>query len=149
MKHEPRTFHLYLSHTWCHGDALDTLTRFLDRERTFKWSSEIIGLTDPLNAAKNEVPLNHAIADRLAKADCLLVLAGVDDTHRYWLEKEIRFAKKLGKPMVAVQPWAANKTSRELHAAAWRIVDWNGRAIVQGIREGCAREKPTRDARGK
>jgi len=102
----------------------------------------MIGLTDPLNATKNEVELNRAIADRLAKVDCLLLLAGIDDTHRYWLEKEIRLARKLGKPIVAVQPWAPSKTSREVRTKASRIVEWNGLAIIRGIREVCAAEKP-------
>ena len=52
-----------------------------------------------------------------------------------WIKIEIELAKELGKPIIAVEGWGAEKTSTQVKAAADQIVRWNTDSIVQAIIE--------------
>lgn len=55
-------------------------------------------------------------------------------TYSKWINKEVRIAKELGKPIVAVQPWGAEKTSQVVKNNADMIVGWNSDSVVGAIR---------------
>ena len=49
-------------------------------------------------------------------------------------EEEIDLAKVLGKKIIAVEPWGAQRTSEIVKNAADEIVGWNTASIVKAIR---------------
>jgi hypothetical protein len=126
-----KTYHLYISYSWlCHPDACEKKIKFLEKEglhykflETFK--------TDHSSAEPIEVRIEKAIIN----ADCLLMLAGVGETCDAWLEHEIRYAKKHGKPIIAIEPWLSKKTNEVLKENAQHIVQWHGKLIADAIRQ--------------
>lgn len=52
-----------------------------------------------------------------------------------WIQKEIDGARMYGKPILAVNPWGAQRTSADVQAAANKIVGWNAGTVVGGIWE--------------
>ncbi|EQD70965.1 nuclease [mine drainage metagenome] len=62
-------------------------------------------------------------------------MAGVYATHSKWINIEIEIAKRLGKRIIAIEPWGSEKTSIVVKNAAHAIVKWNGASIVNAIED--------------
>jgi hypothetical protein len=68
------------------------------------------------------------------------MLAGVYSTHSKWINREIaictaEFATK--KPIIAIEPWGAERTSAVVRQAADVVVGWNTESVVAAIRQVC------------
>ena len=65
-------------------------------------------------------------------------MAGVYSTYSKWINKEIEIAQtefSIPKPIIAVEPWASEKTSVKVKDAADKIVGWNSSSIINAIKE--------------
>ena len=67
-------------------------------------------------------------------ASCVIILAGVYSTYSKWINIEIELARKMGKKIIAVEPWGSERTSSVVKNAANEIVRWNSDSIVRAIR---------------
>ena len=70
----------------------------------------------------------------LVWCSCIIILAGVYATYSKWINKEIEMAKKYNKPIIAVQPWGAERTSSIVKNAADVIVGWNAKSVANAVR---------------
>ena len=66
---------------------------------------------------------------------CVIILAGVYATYSKWINKEIKIAQDLGKPIIAIEPWGAERTSQVVKDAADEIVGWNVESVISAIRD--------------
>lgn len=57
-------------------------------------------------------------------AGCVIILAGVYSTYSKWINIEIELARKMGKKIIAVEPWGSERTSAVVKNAADEIVRW-------------------------
>lgn len=63
------------------------------------------------------------------------MLAGIYSTYSKWIKKEIQISKTdFSKPIIAVEPWASERTSQVVKLNADAIVKWQGNSIVDAIR---------------
>ncbi len=69
--------------------------------------------------------------------DVIIILAGVYSTHSKWINEEIAIANSFTrpKPILAIEPWGAERTSAIVKKYASKIVSWNTSSILAGIRE--------------
>ena len=129
-------YRLFLSHSWAYTDAYDKLLAILKNQPHFAWSNYSVPRNDPIHNAGSDAQLYAAIKRQIAPTHCILILAGVYATYSKWINKEIQIATEaFQKPIVAVEPWGAERTSKIVKENADRIVRWNGSSIVQAIRE--------------
>ncbi|MBL7883038.1 MAG: molecular chaperone Tir, partial [Bacteroidia bacterium] len=49
-------------------------------------------------------------------------------------QKEIEIAKQYNKPIIAVEPWASEKTSQIVKDNADIIVKWQSKSVVDAIK---------------
>ena len=58
-------------------------------------------------------------------------------TYSKWIKEEIRIANSFTnpKPILAIEPWASEKTSVTVKDSADKIVKWQTSSIVDAIRE--------------
>jgi len=89
---------------------------------------------DPIHNASNTGQLKEAIRAKIQPASCVLILAGVYSSYSKWINIEIELAKSMGKTIIAIQPWGAEKTSAKVKNAADIIVGWNGSSVIKAIR---------------
>ena len=129
-------YRLFISHSWTYTDAYDGLVALLEEHPNFKWSNYSVPKNDPIHNAPNEAALHEAIKSQVAPVNCILMLAGVYSTHSKWINKEILIAKTIyNKPIVAIEPWASDRTSKIVKDNADVIVKWQSASIVSAIRE--------------
>lgn len=79
--------------------------------------------------------LKEAIEAKMIGASCILILAGVYASYSDWINKEIDIAADMEKPIVAIEPWASERTSQSVKNVATKVVKWQGKSIVDAIKE--------------
>ncbi len=132
-----RHYNIFISHSWTYGDAYDKLVKMLDDDPRFNYKDYSVPKDDPIHNAPNSSALSQAIQNQMRFCDVIIILAGVYSTYSDWINKEIALAKGFTnpKPILAIEPWASEKTSSVVKNNADKIVKWNTSSIVNGIRE--------------
>lgn len=128
------TKHIFISHSWSYSDAYYKLHKLLEQRPYFDYKDYSVPPDDPIHNAGSAEELERAIANQIAKTSVVLILAGVYANYSKWINKEIKIAKKLGKRIIAVEPWGAERTSLFVKENANQIVKWNADSIVDAIR---------------
>lgn len=130
-----KSYRLFISHSWTYGDAYEKLVQFFDEYPNFSWIDYSVPKDDPIHHANNDTQLYNAILKQIQPVNCVVVLAGIYSTHSKWINKEIHISKThFSKPIVAVEPWASEKTSKIVKENADAIVKWQSKSIVDAIR---------------
>jgi hypothetical protein len=133
---ELTNYRLFISHSWTYGDAYVKLVKFFNEHPNFKWTDYSVPKNDPIHNKPTEKALYEAIMKQIAPVNCVVILAGVYSTYSNWINKEIEIAKSVyDKPIVAIEPWASEKTSKIVKDNADVIVKWQSSSIVKAIRE--------------
>lgn len=130
-------YNLFISHSWAYGETYDNLVKLLNAKPYFYYKNYSVPKDDPIHNAGSDWKLKEAIKRQMQPASCIIILAGVYATYSKWINIEIELAKSMNKKIIAVQPWAAERTSMVVKSSADRIVSWNTNSIVDTIRELC------------
>lgn len=129
-------YRIFISHSWAYGDAYDKLVGFFNEHPNFKWSNYSVPKDDPVHNAPTKAALYEAIKNKVGPVNCVVILAGVYSSYSEWIKKEVEIAKEVySKPVVAIEPWASEKTSKIVKDNADAIVKWQSASIVKAIRE--------------
>lgn len=129
-------YNLFLSHSWKYNDAYENLVALLDKQKgeNFSYSNYSVPKDDPIHDAPNDKELREAIKNQMNKCSNIIILAGVYASYSKWINIEIELAKEMGKKIIAVQPYQAERTSEKVKANADHIVGWYGVSIVNAIK---------------
>ncbi len=133
-----KTYNIFISHSWAYGDAYDKLIKMLDSDGRFSYRNYSVPKDSPIHNAGTDRELLEAIKERMQFCDVIVILAGVYSTYSKWINKEIQLANKgftTPKPILAIEPWASEKTSQVVKDNAHKIVGWNASPIISAIRE--------------
>lgn len=133
-----KTYNLFISHSWAYSDAYDKLVALLDADSRFSYKNFSVPKDDPIHNAPNQTALYEAIKKQVSPAHVVIILVGVYATYSKWIDKEIKIATSeffTPKPILAIEPWGAEKTSQKVKENADKIVKWNTASIVAAIRE--------------
>ena len=127
-------YNLFISHSWAYSDAYEKLVSLLDKADNFTYKNYSVPKNDPIHDAKNDAQLKTAIRNQMQHASCVLILAGVYSTYSKWINIEIELAQEMNKTIIAIEPWAAEKTSLTVKKSADAIVKWQTTSIVNAIK---------------
>ena len=129
-----KSYRLFVSHSWKYGDAYEKMIQFFE-EQGLDYYDHSVPQDDPVHTNGTDKQLKEAIEAKIKGTSCVIILAGVYATYSKWINKEIAIAKEYGKPIIAVEPWASEKTSKIVKDNADKIVKWQGKSIVDAIKE--------------
>lgn len=127
-------YNLFISHSWAYSDSYEGLLKLLDSNPYFIYKNYSVPKDDPIHNARNDHQLKEAIKNQMQHASCVLILAGVYSTYSKWINIEIELAKDLDKKIIAVEPYAAERTSSVVKNAADVITGWRTNSIISAIR---------------
>lgn len=127
-------YNLFISHSWTYSDAYDQLKHLLDSAFNFTYRDYSVPKNDPIHHARNDSQLRAAIKNQMQHASCVLVLAGVYSSYSKWINIEIELAKEMGKKIIAVEQFGAQRTSTTVKMNADEIVRWNSNSIIKAIK---------------
>lgn len=129
-----KTYRLFISHSWKYGDAYEKMIQFLN-EQGITFYDHSVPQNDPIHTNGSAQQLHTAIDAKIKGCSGVIILAGVYATYSQWINREIEISAAYNKRIIAVEPWASEKTSAVVKNAAHRIVKWNGKSLADAIRE--------------
>ncbi len=133
-----RRYQLFISHAWDYKDDYERLIGLLNGYPFFDWDNLSVPVENPLSILprlpRSYRYLVRQLDERISKADCLLVLAGMYVAYRGWIQSEIEAAKDFHKAIIAVEPRGSERFPEALMHAADERVGWNSTSIVSAIR---------------
>jgi len=137
---ELKTYDLFISHAWKYGDEYDRLISLLDNAPNFKYRNYSAPSDKPLeNLDKSPVNTSQEIKDAIHRkidlVNCIVVISGMYCIYRDWMQFEIDYAVKKGKPIVAVKPYGNTNIPSKIQKKADIVVNWNTDSIVSAIRK--------------
>ena len=132
------TKNIFISHSWTYSDAYEKLEKLLDERGHFPYNNFSVPKDDPIHNAPYAYQLYDAIKAKIAPTSCVLIIAGVYSSYSKWIEKEIKIAKTEfinSKPIIAIEPWGSERTSKFVKDNADIVVKWQKDKIVEAIRK--------------
>ncbi|MBK5413625.1 TIR domain-containing protein [Pseudomonas sp. TH31] len=133
-----QTYHLFISHSWTYSDAHDKLVSLLGAHPDFTFKNFSVPPENPIIGAKTDKQLIEAIENKIRPCSAVLIMAGVYSTYSKWINKEIEIAKQMGKVIIAIKPFGAERISTVVRDAAHAECAWNTKSIVGAIRQHTA-----------
>lgn len=128
------TYRLFISHSWAYTDSYEKVVDLI-KKGNLSFYNHSVPKDDPVHTNGSDQELYDAIKRKMNGIDCLVILAGVYSTYSKWINKEIEIAKAMNKPIVAIEPWASERTSSIVKNNADKIVKWQSSSIVNAIKE--------------
>lgn len=128
-----KTYRLFISHSWAYSDYYNQIINLINNQG-LNYYDHSVPKDDPIHTNGTDKQLKEAIELKIKGTSCIIILAGIYATHSKWINKEIELAKAMGKKIIAVQPWGAERTSKVVKDNADIIVGWNGKSIVDAIK---------------
>lgn len=132
-----KTYNIFISHSWAYSDYYNRLLRLMEKDWSFNYKDYSVPKDDPIHTNGTDTQLYAAIKEQISHASVVLVLAGVYSTYSKWINKEIKIASSefaVPKPIIAIQPWRSERTSKTVKEAADIIVGWNSNSIIEAIK---------------
>lgn len=130
-----RTYNIFISHSWSYSDAYNRLSNMLTNWLYFYHKDYSVPKEDPINNANNDYQLKEAIRKQIMPCSVVLIMTWVYSSYSKWIKIEIELAKELNKPILAIEPWWAEKTSQIVKENSTKIVWWNWPSIISAIKE--------------
>ncbi|MPM35050.1 hypothetical protein SDC9_81640 [bioreactor metagenome] len=129
-----KSYRLFISHSWAYGDAYEKIIKFFE-DQNLDYYDHSVPINDPIHTNGTDKELREAIDAKIKGTSCVVILAGVYASYSKWIQKEIEIAVSYGKPILAVEPWDSEKTSKIVKDNATKIVKWQSKSVVDGIKE--------------
>ena len=128
-----RDYHLLISHSWNYSSHYETVCRWLNNTSYFNWKNYSVCCDNPLNT-KTDRELKEKLTNRISLCSAVIVLAGMYTYYSKWIDFEINEAKRLGKPIIGVRPWGAERIPLKIQNNATIMVNWQSSSIIDAVR---------------
>ncbi len=126
-----RDYKVFISHAWDYHEDYYRLEKFLNEAPNFKWTNLSVPKHDPI---KNTEQLAKELHNQMREADAFLILAGMYVSDSDWIQYEINFARRIGRPIIGIKPWGNVVLPKAVQDGADEMVGWNSASIVAAIR---------------
>ena len=126
-----RTYRVFISHAWRYDDDYYRCEGLLSEATHFQWENLSVPRHDPIS---NAGMLAAELHNQMRSANVFLILSGMYVSHSYWIQYEINFARRIGRPIIGIRPWGSSQVPIAVQKGADEIVGWNSGSIVDAIR---------------
>lgn len=128
-----KEYHLFISHAWSYSSAYETIVEWLD-DSDIKYSNYSVPKEDPLHSG-NENKLKEDLTKQIRPSSCVIIISGMYAAHSSWIEYEINEAVRMGKYIIGIRPWGAERTPKIVEDNADKMVGWNSASLINAIKE--------------
>jgi hypothetical protein len=97
-----KTYGVFICHDWEYCDDYYRVCDFLDEAANFDWENRSVPEHDPLDTDRR---LRYNLRNEIRPAHVMLVLAGMYTARSRWMDWEMTFARRIGKPILGIAPW--------------------------------------------
>ena len=126
-----RTYRVFISHAWDYSEDYRGVVRFLNESPYFYWENLSVPEHDPVPGED----LEYELRNQMRPADVFLIIAGMYVPHRKWIDFELRFARRIGRPILGVIKWGSQRVPTAIQDVATEMVGWHRYSVVSAIRK--------------
>lgn len=126
-------YRIFISHSWSYSEQYDKVEEFLAKEGVVYYNHSV-PKNDPIHTNGTDRQLREKIEAKIKGCSCVIILAGLYATYSKWINIEIDLAKQYEKPIIAVEYWGAERTSRVVKDAANVVVKWQAKSVADAVR---------------
>lgn len=126
-----REYKVFISHAWRYSESYTRVVSFLNEAPNFNWRNLSVPEHDPVESSEK---LTARLNDQMRPANVFLILGGMYVSHSEWIQYEIDFARRIGRPIIGIRPWGSERMPDAVTRASREIVGWNTDSIVSAIR---------------
>ena len=127
------SYRIFISHSWKYSERYLRAVKFLNDASNFFWSNSSVPVDKAFDGMSNS-ELKEQLTKQMRYAQCVVILAGMYTNHSDWIDYEIDEAIRMGKPILAIKPWGAERTPQRVINAADQVVSWNSKSITDAIK---------------
>lgn len=136
-----KQIHVFISHAWSYSDHYNTLSDWIFNESwsvgqaSLDFRNYSVPKDDPIHNARNDTQLKNALFNQISRSHVIVIPTGMYANYSKWIQKEIDGSVQYGKPILAVNPWGAQRASGVVSSAAIKTVGWTKKSVIGGIWE--------------
>ncbi|ELZ91153.1 hypothetical protein C441_12500 [Haloferax sulfurifontis ATCC BAA-897] len=127
-------YDIFISHSWEYDSDYEGLVSLLEDKNHFSFRNYSVTQEEKVEGKSDAALKRHIKNKQIKPVSVVIVIAGMYSTYSDWIGKEVRIAEDLGKPILSVKPWGAERTSY-IESKADAKVNWNKSSIVREIRD--------------
>ena len=131
------TYPIFLSYSWAEQDGNERITSLMENYRLaneeFAYEYYTVSKDDPVQFLPSNKALANAIVTQMQKCSCVIILAGVFEEFKRWINLELDTAKKLKIPVILVEAVNPKHTNYREKRAAVATVKWDFKELGDTI----------------
>lgn len=131
---ELKTRMLFISHAWNYDAHYWKLVEWFNEAPNFSWKNCSVPNHDALSD-KTSAGLSAGMTRQISVAQGVIILGGMYAAYSGWIDYEIQEARRMGKVIIGVKPWGAERVPLNVQNAATVMVNWNSSSIIQAVRD--------------
>lgn len=131
---ELKTRMLFISHAWSYDAHYWKLVGWFNEAPNFSWKNCSVPNHDALSD-KTSAGLSAGMTRQISVAQGVIILGGMYAAYSGWIDYEIQEARRMGKVIIGVKPWGAERVPLNVQNAATVMVNWNSSSIIQAVRD--------------
>ena len=128
-----RPYKVFISHAWKYNADYYRIEEFLDGAPNFDWRNQSVPSHDGIRA-DDTGELKKLLRDQMRPASVFLIICGMYVAHSEWIDFEIEFARRIGRPIIGILPRGNERVPLIVQNAANEMVGWSSKTIVETIR---------------
>ncbi len=125
---------IFISHCWDYEDDYDKIKDWINNAPFYEFYDYSISADKKL-VGLNDYELANAIKERIRQCSVFIVPTAVYSSCSEWVKFEIDIAVAMKKPILGVNPWGQQHYSVKVTTYANKIVGWNSKSVIDGIKE--------------
>jgi len=129
---EDNPFRIFPSHGWVRDEDYLRLFEYLESTTNFYYRN----VCDPDTSPEGEsiAARRTRVIDAMKEAEVVILMSGMYDTHRQWLDFEVQAARVHNVPIILIEHFGPLEAPEALRKVAAQVVGWNSRSIEDAIR---------------
>ncbi|HWQ55086.1 MAG TPA: TIR domain-containing protein [Bryobacteraceae bacterium] len=132
-----RNYNVFITHAWAYDENYYRLEKWLNEAPNFVWTNLSVPRHDPILDSDG---LAKELHNQMRSAHVFLILSGMYVAHSDWIQYEINFARRIGRPIIGIRPWASTVVPIAVQKGADEIIGWNSASIISAIRRNALAE---------
>ena len=134
---------LFVTHAWDTSDEYLRIFEYLESARNFFYKNQSAPDKAPPGGGKEAD--REELRRQIGQAECVIALPGMYRAQSELMMFQLAFAKASDKPVILMRPFGANSVlPNAITALADKIVDWDGRALVDAVKTQARHEESNR-----
>ncbi len=125
-----RVYQVFISHAWHRSEDYWKVVQFLNESPLFIWNNLSVPEHNPIRDPEPAAQLRN----QMRPADVFLIIAGMYAAYSDWIDFELAFARRIGRPVIGIRKWGGERIPVAIQQASHEIVGWNSASIVGAIR---------------